>query len=127
MSFPALLFTLLPGVLAAPSPQGLPPGLLPGLLDSFMGEITTGIFGSGKATSPPSFNAGSLAGLSGAIGMLPADTTGGSGPYTAYFAGIPDLPKHTIFQPKVVPPGEKLPVILWGMFPRHVYGRRGRV
>jgi hypothetical protein len=96
------LLTLVTAVLALPSPQ----------LD-LMGEKQTGIFGAGPATAPPALNLGALAGLAGVAGM-DKDTSGGSGPYPASYVALPGLARHTIYQPKTIPPGEKLPVIVWG-------------
>jgi dienelactone hydrolase len=96
------ILTLVTAVMALPSPQ----------LD-LMGEKTTRIFGSGPATAPPALSLGALGGLAGVAGM-DKDTSGGSGPYTASYGPVPGLPRHTIYQTKTVPPGEKLPVIVWG-------------
>jgi hypothetical protein len=96
------LLTLITAVVALPSPQL-----------ELMGEKQTGIFGSGKATSPPALSLAALGGLAGIAGM-DKDTSGGSGPFPASYGPVPGLAKHTIYQPKNIPPGEKLPVIVWG-------------
>ncbi|PMD42127.1 hypothetical protein L207DRAFT_580802 [Hyaloscypha variabilis F] len=44
----------------------------------------------------------------------PAPQTGGDGPYTSYYFADATLTDHTIYQPKTVPTGLKLPVLLWG-------------
>jgi hypothetical protein len=86
-----------------------------GIMDNIMGEKQTGIFGSGKASAPPGFSLGGIVGMLGpVVGMLP-DTTGGSGPYKSSYAAVPGLPKHTLYQPKLPPAGQKLPVIVWGV------------
>jgi hypothetical protein len=93
-----------------------PTALGQGIMDSIMGEKQTGIFGSGKASAPPSLSLSGIAGLVGpVIGMVP-DTTGGSGPYKSSYAAVPGLPKHTLYQPKSPPAGQLLPVIVWGAF-----------
>ncbi|KAF2395716.1 hypothetical protein EJ06DRAFT_540240 [Trichodelitschia bisporula] len=45
---------------------------------------------------------------------MTVDTTGGSGPYKASGGAIASFTRHTVFQPKMLPVGQKLPVILWG-------------
>jgi hypothetical protein len=80
-----------------------------------MGFDNTGIFGCGSATAAPDMSAtGLIQMVSGVVGMV-ADTSGGSGPMNAGFAAIPDFPRHTLYQPKSIPAGAKMPVILWGM------------
>jgi hypothetical protein len=79
-----------------------------------MGEDTTGIFGAGTA-APGSFSIGSLVGMLGPVLGMTRDTTGGTGPYKAGLTPVlTELPKQTVFRPKSVPAGVKLPVILWG-------------
>jgi hypothetical protein len=85
-----------------------------GIMDNIMGEKQTGIFGSGKASAPPGFSLSGIVGMLGpVIGMLP-ETTGGSGPYKSFYAAVPGLAKHTLYQPKSPPAGQKLPVIVCG-------------
>jgi hypothetical protein len=84
-----------------------------GIMDSIMGPAQTGVFGSGAATAAPSLSLGGLVGMLGVVGMSD-DTTGGSGPYKSSFGALPDLARHTLYQPKTHPTDQKLPVILWG-------------
>ena len=89
-------------------------GMGQGIMDGIMGEKSTGIFGSGKASAAPGFSLSGIVNMVGpVVGMVP-DTTGGSGPYKSSYGEVPGLPKHTLYQPKSPPAGQKLPVIVWG-------------
>jgi hypothetical protein len=96
---------------AAQMPNGVP---------AAMGEAQTGVFGAGPVTSQPKMDGG--ASMSSMLGqllkdlpkMMEKDNTGGSGLYKAGYALIPGFDNHTAYAPKVLPPGVKLPVIVWG-------------
>jgi hypothetical protein len=91
-----------------------------GLMDGIMGEQSTGIFGSGKASAAPGFSLEGIVGMLGPVlGMTP-DTSGGSGPYKSSYSAVPDLAKHTLYQPKSPPAGQKLPVIVWGEWTSYI-------
>ncbi|KAE9971716.1 hypothetical protein EG328_005445 [Venturia inaequalis] len=49
----------------------------------------------------------------GGIGKAKQDWSGGSGPFNARYSTDPSLPLHTIYAPKVVVPGKKLPLLVW--------------
>jgi hypothetical protein len=58
-----------------------------------------------------------LSSLSVALAQFPVpkgDGTDGSGKYPSTYSTEPTLKGYTIYQPKTPPPGEKLPVIIWG-------------
>ena len=86
-------------------------------MDAIMGPAKTGVFGSGTATAAPSISISSLGGMLGVVGMTD-DRTGGSGPYKSAYKALQGLDKHTVYQPKQPPPGEKIPVIVWGISAR---------
>jgi hypothetical protein len=54
-----------------------------------------------------------IGGMGGLAKSIP-DWSGGSGPYNAKFFTDSSLPQHTIYAPKVPPPGKKLPLLVWG-------------
>ena len=81
---------------------------------ALMGEAQTGIFGSGGATGVPDLSVSGIFGMLSPVLGMSEDTTGGSGPMKSAWAAVPDLPKHTVYMPKTVPEGTKLPVIVWG-------------
>jgi hypothetical protein len=45
------------------------------------------------------------------------DGTYGTGPYKAWYSVDPTLPKHTIYMPKTIPVGVKLPAIIFSNHP----------
>jgi hypothetical protein len=50
----------------------------------------------------------------GGISRAKADYSGGSGPFNARYFTDASLPQHTIYAPKTVIKGKKLPLIVWG-------------
>ncbi|TLD35046.1 alpha/beta hydrolase [Venturia nashicola] len=66
------------------------------------------------------FNACYAPDMKSAIGSIVSGTSkakqdwsGGSGPFNAKYFTDPSLPFHTIYAPKVVVPGKKLPLLVW--------------
>lgn len=58
--------------------------------------------------------AGGMASLGGDGKYTRTDGSGGSGPYKAMYTTDPGLRRHTIYLPKSIPEGIKLPVVIWG-------------
>lgn len=53
----------------------------------------------------------------GGISKAKQDWSGGSGPFKAQYFTDPSLPLHTIYAPKAVVPGKKLPLLVWVRHP----------
>lgn len=49
----------------------------------------------------------------GGVSKAKQDWSGGSGPFNAKYFTDTSLPLHTIYGPKVVIPGKKLPLVVW--------------
>jgi hypothetical protein len=58
--------------------------------------------------------AGGMSSLGGDGKYARTDGSGGSGPYKASYTTDPGLRRHTIYLPKSIPEGIKMPVVIWG-------------
>jgi hypothetical protein len=58
--------------------------------------------------------AGGMSGLGGDAKYARTDGSGGSGPYKAAYSTDASLRRHTIYLPKSIPEGIKIPVVVWG-------------
>jgi hypothetical protein len=58
--------------------------------------------------------AGGMSSLGGDSKYARTDGSGGSGPYKAAYTTDPTLRRHTIYLPKSIPEGIKMPVVVWG-------------
>jgi hypothetical protein len=100
---------------AAQVPKGKGGGGMPkggGIPDTFSGGSAEGP--APKGGSCQGDIAGGMSSLGGDGKYARTDGSGGSGPYKAAYTTDPGLRRHTIYLPKSIPEGIKLPVVIWG-------------
>jgi hypothetical protein len=82
-------------------------------------DVPSSSGGSGEGPAPKGGScqgdiAGGMASLGGDQKYARTDGSGGSGPYKASYSTDPGLRRHTIYLPKSIPEGIKMPVVIWG-------------